>query len=741
MPNRSCCRPGRLQLALRIVALLASASAAFAQATYDPPYPTREQRDALRKSHLTLPGRWGMPNARQLSLLAYQDDVDVTHYFLDLDFVPTSRTVSGSVTVTATSLANGFRHLVLDLMDNMTVTSATRGATSLTFTHSGDLLDIVLDQPFDAGQSFAVKITYGGVPDATGFGSIGWNKYYSSGQGNMVWTLSEPEGARTWWPCKDRPDDKATVEEWWTVPGTWTATGNGVLTGTVTLPGSKKQFKWLPSHPLTTYLVSIAATVYSTFTNTYGTLSGGTMPVTHYVYSEYLVKAQESFNQTPAMIRFYAETFGEYPFVEDKYGMSAFPWPGAMEHTTNTSYGYMLITGGHTYDYIVAHELSHQWFGDSVSPAQWQDVWLNEGTASYCEALWAEHLNGAQGYQDYMDTFWSSHFDGPVYDPADLFGDTVYNKGAWVHHMLRRVMNGAPYFEGMRDWYASRKDGAGNTADFEALMEQHHGGALDWFFEEWVHGENSPAYEYGWSCADAGNGTYRTYLRIHQVQTDAGTFTMPVDVTLTTASGSETRTVWNDQPDQDFVLETTAPVTGLAFDEHEWILRASEELVVLADSDGDGVPDRNDDCPRLSNPDQTDTDADGLGNACDPDDDGDGIPDVQDCAPLDASQGVPAEVASLGVDGAAGQPTHLDWDPAAGAESYDLSRGLLSGLPADDWGVCLAPGLVGRSYDDGELPAADSGWFYLVRGRDAGCGGGGPLGKGADEAPRASPCP
>jgi len=139
--------------------------------------------------------------------------------------------------------------------------------------------------------------------------------------------------------------------------------------------------------------------------------------------------------------------------------------------------------------------------------------------------------------------------------------------------------------------------------------------------------------------------------------------------------------------------------------------------------------------------DQADTDGDGLGNACDPDDDGDGLLDGQNCAPLDASQGTPAEVASLTVDGAAGQPSHLAWIPAARADGYDLSRGLLSGLLAGGWGTCLAPALVERWYDDGELPAADSGWFYLVRGHDAGCGGGGPLGRGVDETPRASPCP
>jgi hypothetical protein len=199
--------------------------------------------------------------------------------------------------------------------------------------------------------------------------------------------------------------------------------------------------------------------------------------------------------------------------------------------------------------------------------------------------------------------------------------------------------------------------------------------------------------------------------------------------------------VWSDGADQDFVLETTEPVIGLAFDEHEWILRASETPIALPDADGDGVPDRNDDCPSLANPDQIDTDGDGLGNACDPDDDGDGLLDESDCAPLDASQGVPGEVASLIVDGAPGQPAHLVWTATARADGYDLSRGTLSGLATGDWGNCLEPMIVATSYDDGDLPEAETGFFYLVRGHDAGCGGGGPLGEGSSGSPRASPCP
>ena len=701
--------------------------------------PTREERQSLLKTQrLRSAGTGRTPE--EIALSNTQDDVDVQSYLLDVEFIPSSRSVTGTITITAMSLVPGLQHLVLDLASNMHMSSALRGGTViLQFTHVGDLVDITLDQAFNTGQIFVVKVTYNGTPDATGFGSISWRKTPVSALGTAVSTLSEPEGARSWWPCKDRPDDKAFVEEWWTVPSAWTATGNGLLTATVSLPNNRKQYKWKPTDPLTTYLVSIAAASYSSFSDTYTTLTGGTMPVTYYVYPEDLLKAQESFKPTPSMIAFYAQTFGEYPFVTDKYGMSEFSWNGAMEHSTNTSYGYGLVNGGHQYDYVIAHELSHQWWGDAVSPQTWNDVWLNEGFASYCEALWAEHLNGPQGERNYMNNvFWSSAFSGSIYAPGDLFGSTVYDKGAWAQHMLRHVVGDSSFFLAMRDWYAGHDNGSANTAQYQATQESRHGAPLDWFFAEWVYGSGEPSYQYGWSTAALPDGTWRTYVRVQQTQTDSGVFTMPVDITLVTPGGNDVRTVWNDAADQDFTFVTSSAPTSVLLDDQDWILKASRTNVVLADADGDGVPDRNDDCVAVADPAQVDTDQDGAGDACDPDDDNDGLADALDCAPLDPSQGAPGEVDLLTVSGTG----HLSWTPAARADLHDIQRGLLSSLEASaDYGTCLASQVAGTTYDDGDPAPQGDGFFYLVRGRDTGCGGGGPLGPDSNGAQRPAACP
>ncbi len=725
---------------LFFIPLLTSLTITGAQSpTPLPPIPTPAQRDAMRKGGSNAPLIPGPQSPKQLDADANQDLYDVTRYFLDLEFIPSTTTVTGSVTISATSLNAGLTHVVLDLFDNLNVTQVVRGTQPLSFSRGNNLLDITLDRSFGAGEPFDIKVTYSGVPQSTGFGSFGWNKYiFPPSQKNMAWSLSEPDGARTWWPSKDRPDDKAMVEEWWTVPSNWTATGNGKLIGTDNLPNSRKRYKWKPTHPLTSYLVSVAATIYVKVTGSYTPIAGGSMPLEHYVYSELRTEAQESFNTTPQMITFYAQKFGEYPFVEDKYGHSTFPFSGAMEHSTNTSYGYLLVDGTHNNDYTVAHELSHQWWGDSVSPQTWRDVWLNEGFASYSEALWAENIGGFSNYKSYMNSFYRSSFAGPVYNPLDLFGTTVYDKGAWVNHMSRWVLGDSAFFLAWRDWYATHKDGVGNTAQYQATLEARHGSSLQWFFDQWVYGVNSPNYDYGFAVANRGSGNFRTTLRIRQIQTDAGLFRMPLQVTLVLPSGNQRRTVTNDQLDQDFFFDTTQAPTDLLFDEDNWVLKVAATKIVLDDGDADGVPDRNDNCSAVANGAQTDTDLDTLGDACDPDDDNDSLVDALDCAPLDATQGRPGEVAALDLQ----DHVTLLWTSHAQADGYDVSRGALSSLLATQgYGACLATNLTQTSYVDLAAPPAGDGYLYLVRARDAGCGGSGSFGSDGNGQERPPLCP
>jgi aminopeptidase N len=500
---------------------------------------------------------------------AAQDDYDALFYNLEIAFDPPSETVEGVVTMRAESVVTGLSTVILDLYDNLSVTSVTRDAVPLSYSHSSDRVSVTLDQSFNEGEIFDVTVAYHGAPVN---GALDWSTH--GGGWPIVSSLSEPSGAREWWPCKDTPADKAdSVRIALTVPDDLIAASEGTLVSVVDNGDGTKTYEWFEGYPITTYLVSVAISNYSTWTDYY-TYSRGTMPITNYVYPEHLADAQEDLSITADAIGTLAALYGEYPFLEEKYGHAVFPWGGAMEHQTCTSYGAVLIRGDHYYDWILVHELAHQWWGDWVTCRTWDDIWLNEGFATYSEALWVEADGTFEDYKDYMAYMdYYGYFDGPIYDPWQLFGRTVYKKGAWVLHMLRNVLGGKEeLLQVLHDYGQAHAYGTAITSEFQAAAEAVYGGSMDWFFQPWVYGMNRPYYEYGWIASDAGTH-WDILLHIDQVQTDAGVFTMPIDIVIETAAGSDTVSVWNDAWSQDFFLTAGAEPTGLLVDPDEWILR------------------------------------------------------------------------------------------------------------------------------------------------------------------------
>ncbi len=511
-----------------------------------------------------------------------QDDFDVVFYDLDLVVDFPSEGVGGDVTMRAVSLVDGLSTVILNLYDSMTVASVTGNLTSLAYTHSEDLVTIVLDEPVDTGETFEVTIEYGGVPAGYAF------QFRTHEDAPIASTLSEPEGAREWWPCKDTPADKAdSVRIAFTVPDDLVAVCEGLLTSEIDNGDGTKTFTWYESYPITTYLVSTGITNYASWVDYYHPARSDSMPITNYVYPEDLADALIDLDITPNGIGFFASIFGEYPFIDEKYGHKEFPWGGAMEHQTCTSYGRILITGDHHYDWVLIHELAHQWWGDWVTCRTWDDIWLNEGFSVYSEALWFEDLYGFEYYKDYMladDSF--GYFDGPIYDPWATFSRTVYSKGSWTLHMLRHVLGDRDDILETLALYASEHAyGTAVTSEFQAAAETVYGGSLDWFFQQWVYGENRPYYEYAWVAtyyeyawvaSDAGDH-WNVMLHVDQVQEDAGVFTMPIDIVLETAAGETTVVVWNDQWSQDFFFAVDDEPTALAFDPDHWILKHLDE--------------------------------------------------------------------------------------------------------------------------------------------------------------------
>ncbi len=497
-----------------------------------------------------------------------QAQYDALHYTLWI--VPSfqSATIHGVVVITLRSLVNGLDHIDLDLYNTMIVSSVREDAVPLTFTHVANRLSVTLRRPLSASEQTALSIDYGGAPQPAGFMGMQFRSH--DGQPILA-TLSEPYYARSWWPCKDVPDDKTSVRLSCLVPASMYCASNGVLVSEVPDGQGNVLYTWEENYPISPYLVSIAATNYVGWSESYVSPLGHAMTLEYKVFPEHLAAAHVDFAHTSEMIDLYATLFGEYPFIRDKYGMAEFVWNGAMEHQTMTSYGNTLITGTQQFERLVGHELSHQWWGNLLSLTDWNDVWLNEGFATYCEALWLEHSKGTATARSYLNGH-SAPFSGPVTPPEALFNYTVYFKGAWVLHMLRHVLGDNDFFRSMRAYAALPQQQYGNvrTADFVAAVEGTIGRPLGWFFDEWLYRSDRPVYDMQWSTQPSGDRT-RVDVTIRQTQPGAP-YVMPLEVVIDTPTGSQTFETWNESAVQITTYMVDAPPTAVSLDPNDYVL-------------------------------------------------------------------------------------------------------------------------------------------------------------------------
>jgi len=510
---------------------------------------------------------------RTIPLESIKHNFDVLHYAFDWTINMTAQSIQGKAVIQSKSLANSLNQIILHLSTAMTVTQITQDQTALAFTHADNLLTIFLAQPSGINQEFEIEITYSGIPQA------GLN--FSTHQGQPIfWSLDEPSEAREWFPSFDHPSDKATADLKITVPQNIVVVSNGTLTKSQVNPDGTTIYFWKEEAPIATYLISVAGTNYAIFSDTY-TSGPQSMDVLYYVYPEDLTQAQTDFSVTVPMIAFYSLLFGEYPFLEEKYGMAAIPGGTAMEHQTCTSYPSRSITGNHQYDWLIAHELAHQWWGDLVTLTDWDDIWLNEGFATYSDALWFEYLSGSVGLQTRMQIFKDIYFqhqstEHPVYNPPDghLFCEIVYEKAAWVLHMLRFVVGDTHFWAILRKYALDFAYANATTSDFIYVCELVYGADLGWFFDQWIYGLGYPSYQVGWGYI---NGT--VFVFVNQTQEDFPLFEMPVELQINLLSGPIHKTIWVDKKFNSYTFPLSERPTTIIFDPDNWILSQREHFL------------------------------------------------------------------------------------------------------------------------------------------------------------------
>ncbi len=517
-------------------------------------------------------------------------DTDVLHYELDLEISNLNPTafnclLTGTNTMTIRSKSAALTTVTIRLRENLAITSAVvNGATPVAVaTLDVNTRQVALDRAYGMDEEFTLTMGYGGTSVPDGFGSI---LCQSVSGVPVVESLSEPFFAHTWWPVKDGPAgqpgdqaEKSTIDLTITAPAGYKIPSNGVLQSSETLPDGRVRWHWATAYPIAPYLVSFAAANYNTWTLDYAH-AGGTMPVEFFIYP-HLDNAsnRNQWGKSLDMMAAFRPLYGEYPFINEKYGIYNFTFGGGMEHQT--------ITGQSSFsESLTAHELSHQWWGDMVTCRTWSDIWLNEGFATYSECIWQEYRTGVQNLNAYFSAVQArkpSWFAMSVYVPPSTLNmsrifstNFSYNKGCWVLHQLRGLVGDETFFEILRNYREMYAYSAATTDDFAAVASATFGQDLTWFFDQWVYQIGAPTYLFGWQSTIVEGQNYLV-ARIAQAQAEnfPEVFVMPVPLRVTIGGVQSTLNLWNDARTQWFVVPTSGEVTTATFDPNQWILRKS----------------------------------------------------------------------------------------------------------------------------------------------------------------------
>lgn len=459
---------------------------------------------------------------------------DVKYHRLELEVDPSVAFISGDVTTYFEAKSN-LDQVVFDLAANMTVSQVLQRGNPLVFTqNSNDEVVIALSEEQNLGVLDSLTISYSGNPVSSGFGSFEVNTHAGK---PVLWTLSEPYGAKGWWPCKQDLIDKIdSIDVYITTPltnpdgDTYVAVSNGLEQSQIINTGSKTtHFKH--NYPIPAYLVAMAVTNYTVYSDTVSN-NGRPFEIVNYVYPENLATVQAQTPVTVDIMNLYSTLFGEYPYADEKYGHAQFGWSGGMEHTTVSFMG----SFGRN---LIAHELGHHWFGNKVTCGSWKDIWLNEGFATYMSGLVVENLDGDASFKNWKQQMLNSITSAP--DGAVFLKDTdtlsvnrifnqrlSYNKGAMLLHMLRKKLGDAHFFQGLKNYlnHPNHAFGYARSEDFIAIMEQTSNVDLSGFFDDWLYGEGYPSFNLEWSQATPTE----IRLTLEQLQSHASVSFFEVDL-------------------------------------------------------------------------------------------------------------------------------------------------------------------------------------------------------------------
>jgi len=508
------------------------------------------------------------PNSpvHSFDVLDYKIYVDIRSCFIS----PYPKNFNGNVTVKfrVDSTLNSIKLNAVNT--SMSITSVSLSGVS--FSHSSNILTINLNRTYNPGEIVEVKINYSHK-------NVSDKAFYASG--GYVFTDNEPEGARKWFPCWDKPSDKATLDLTAKVKGDVRLGSNGRLADS-TLRGDTLYYHWISKDPIATYLMVMSARRGYLINITYWPRPSNPsdlVPIRFYYNSGENITSIKP--KVYNMMTHFSNRYGEYPFEKNGFATlsSQFTW-GGMENQTLTS-----LCKNCWNENIISHEMGHQWYGDLISPATWADIWLNEGFATYSEAVWFEYTGGYTSYKNDINanaSYYLSNNPGwAMYNPSwavttpstsTLFNTAItYYKGACVLHMLRYTLGESLFFDFMEsyamDSLSGFKHNTAATDDVTAKLSSVVGEDMTWFINQWVKQPNHPTYQNQYNFISLGGGNWKLAFTINQTQTNSPFHKMPVLAKVSFATGSDTLiSVMNDVNNQYFEYSFARQPTAFVFD-------------------------------------------------------------------------------------------------------------------------------------------------------------------------------
>jgi aminopeptidase N len=515
---------------------------------------------------------------------------DIVHIALTLQLDIAQQSLRGTCATTVRAVQEAVSSLMLDAVDLQIAQVRHADGTTIPYDYDGQQLRLTFPEPLQRGAPATVEVDYGVTKPRLGLYFITPDAAYPH-KPVQVWSQCQDEDARYWFPCFDAPNEKATTEMTVTVPQPYFALSNGTLlsttrdeaVGTIT-------YHWLQDQPHSTYLMTLVVGEFSERTEIVDGL-----PVQWYVTPGREDDGQRAFGDTPEMVRFFSQKLG-VPYPWNKYAQIAVSdfVLGGMENTTATTQTDLTLHDARAHlDFssngLVAHELAHQWFGNLLTCKHWSHAWLNEGFATYFDALFHEHHKGTDEFRYYMHqnakVYFredAEHYRRPIVanlykEPSDLFDHHLYEKGALVLHMLRYMLGDEAFWDSLRQYVTANRHQGVETVDLERAIETATGRNLQAFFQQWIYKGGHPEYQVEFAWDDATRIATVTIRQQQQTGIEHGVetplFDMPVTLLFALPEGEQRFPLRVHEQLHTFHIALPAKPRWMSFDPGNWILK------------------------------------------------------------------------------------------------------------------------------------------------------------------------